>query len=43
VTGQPDATLAVGGTTSAGFVGGYSGPNVLPEVFALNGTVCRTG
>jgi hypothetical protein len=43
VTGQPDTTLAVGGTTSAGFVGGYSGPNVLPEVFALNGTVCRTG
>jgi hypothetical protein len=43
VTGEPNATLAVGGTATAGFVAGYSGPNVLPEVFALNGTVCRTG
>ena len=43
VTGDPDAPLAAGATTSAGFVAGYSGPNVLPEVFALNGTVCRTG
>jgi hypothetical protein len=43
VTGDPNATLASGATTSAGFVAGYSGPNVLPEVFTLNGTVCRTG
>ena len=43
VTGDPGATLAAGGTTSVGFVGGYSGPNVLPEVFALNGTICSAG
>jgi hypothetical protein len=43
VTSDPNATLAAGGTTSVGFVGGYSGPNVPPEVFALNGTVCSTG
>ncbi|GAA2712221.1 cellulose binding domain-containing protein [Actinoplanes palleronii] len=35
--------LAAGATASAGFVGGYSGPNVLPTVFTLNGTVCTTG
>lgn len=34
---------AGGGTVSAGFVARYSGPNVLPSVFTLNGTVCRTG
>ncbi|MFC7547833.1 cellulose binding domain-containing protein [Plantactinospora sp. GCM10030261] len=33
---------ADGGSTSAGFVGAYSGPNVLPSVFRLNGTVCTT-
>ncbi|MER7456033.1 cellulose binding domain-containing protein [Micromonospora sp. NPDC126480] len=33
---------AGGGATSAGFVGGYGGPNVLPSVFRLNGTVCTT-
>ncbi|MEV0648533.1 cellulose binding domain-containing protein [Phytomonospora sp. NPDC050363] len=33
---------AGGGTTNVGFVGGYSGPNVRPTVFTLNGTVCRT-
>ncbi|HZM84280.1 MAG TPA: cellulose binding domain-containing protein [Candidatus Limnocylindrales bacterium] len=32
-----------GGSASAGFVGGYSGPNILPGVFTLNGTVCTTG
>lgn len=38
-----DATLAAaGGTTSIGFVASYSGPNVLPAVFRLNGTVCTT-
>ncbi|GIE82406.1 alpha-L-arabinofuranosidase [Actinoplanes philippinensis] len=35
-----DAALAAGGTASVGFVGSYSGPNVLPTVFTLNGTVC---
>ncbi|SCG75604.1 cellulose binding domain-containing protein [Micromonospora coxensis] len=34
--------IAVGGSTGVGFVGGYSGPNVLPTVFRLNGTVCTT-
>jgi hypothetical protein len=29
-----------GGTANIGFVGNYSGPNVLPAVFRLNGTVC---
>ena len=37
-----DATLAEGGTTTVGFVGAYSGPNVFPTVFTLNGTVCTT-
>jgi hypothetical protein len=40
VTSEPGATLAAGATHTAGFVGGYSGPNVLPEAFTLNGTVC---
>jgi cellulase/cellobiase CelA1 len=40
---EQNAALAVGGTTSAGFVGSYGGPNVLPAVFALNGAVCHTG
>lgn len=40
VTG--DGALAAGGTTTVGFVGAYSGPNVLPGVFTLNGTVCST-
>ncbi|TDB69418.1 cellulose binding domain-containing protein [Micromonospora sp. KC721] len=34
--------IAPGGSTSAGFVGAYSGPNVLPTTFRLNGTVCTT-
>jgi hypothetical protein len=32
-----------GGSASAGFVGGYSGPNIPPGVFTLNGTTCTTG
>jgi hypothetical protein len=41
VTNLPEnPTLAAGGTVNVGFVGGYSGPNVLPSVFTLNGTVC---
>jgi cellulose binding protein with CBM2 domain/fibronectin type III domain protein len=36
-----DATLAAnGGTATAGFVGNYTGPNILPTAFTLNGTVC---
>ncbi|GAB2568024.1 alpha-L-arabinofuranosidase [Paractinoplanes abujensis] len=34
--------LAAGATTNVGYVGNYSGPNVLPEVFTLNGKVCTT-
>ncbi|MFC3738197.1 cellulose binding domain-containing protein [Paractinoplanes deccanensis] len=37
-----DAGLAPGASTNAGFVGSYSGPNVLPTVFTLNGTVCTS-
>jgi hypothetical protein len=33
---EPNATVAVG------FVGGYTGPNIPPGVFTLNGTPCRT-
>ncbi|MET0491649.1 MAG: cellulose binding domain-containing protein [Actinoplanes sp.] len=40
VTGE--GRLEAGATATAGFVGSYSGPNVLPEVFSLNGTVCGT-
>ncbi|WP_344946715.1 cellulose binding domain-containing protein [Actinomadura miaoliensis] len=37
-----NAELAAGGgTVNVGFVAGYSGPNVLPSVFTLNGTVCH--
>jgi hypothetical protein len=36
-------TLAAGGgTANIGFVGGYSGPNITPGVFTLNGTTCTT-
>jgi hypothetical protein len=36
-----DTTLAArGGTTNVGFVAAYSGPNVMPGAFTLNGTVC---
>ncbi|MBO3737421.1 cellulose binding domain-containing protein [Actinoplanes flavus] len=37
-----DGTLAAGASTGAGFVGNYSGPNVLPTVFTLNGNVCTS-
>lgn len=33
---------AGGGSANVGFVGAYSGPNVLPSVFTLNGTICTT-
>jgi cellulase/cellobiase CelA1 len=33
-------TLAAGGTVSVGFVGSYSGPNIPPGSFTVNGTVC---
>jgi hypothetical protein len=31
---------AAGGTTGIGFVGAYTGPNVPPSAFTLNGTLC---
>jgi cellulase/cellobiase CelA1 len=38
-----NASLAAsGGTTNIGFVGNYSGPNILPAAFTLNGTVCTS-
>ncbi|WP_067139603.1 cellulose binding domain-containing protein [Microtetraspora malaysiensis] len=37
-----NGSLATGASTTIGFVGDYSGPNVLPAVFTLNGTVCAT-
>ncbi|WP_045747827.1 cellulose binding domain-containing protein [Actinoplanes rectilineatus] len=37
-----DGTLAAGGSTTIGFVGNYSGPNVLPTVFTLNGNTCTS-
>ncbi|MEO3797565.1 cellulose binding domain-containing protein [Nonomuraea sp. B10E15] len=44
VVNEPGAgTLATGASTSIGFVGDYSGPNVLPSVFKLNGAVCTSG
>ncbi|MEV4728027.1 cellulose binding domain-containing protein [Micromonospora humida] len=35
--------IAAGGSTTAGFVGSYSGPNVPPTGFVLNGTPCTVG
>jgi cellulase/cellobiase CelA1 len=36
-------TLAAGGgTTNIGFVGAYTGPNVPPSAFTLNGTLCTS-
>ncbi|RLP96481.1 cellulose binding domain-containing protein [Micromonospora sp. CV4] len=35
--------IAAGGSVSAGFVGAYSGPNVLPTAFTLNGIRCTSG
>ncbi|MBO0867856.1 MAG: cellulose binding domain-containing protein [Micromonosporaceae bacterium] len=35
-----NATIAPGATVNIGFVAGYDGPDVLPVIFALNGTTC---
>lgn len=37
-----NGSLPTGASTTIGYVGNYSGPNVLPSVFTLNGTVCTT-
>ncbi|MGC5009626.1 cellulose binding domain-containing protein [Streptosporangium sp. DT93] len=43
VVNEPgNGSLATGATATVGFVGNYSGPNTLPAVFTLNGTVCTT-
>ncbi|MGN9844001.1 cellulose binding domain-containing protein [Nonomuraea sp. H19] len=42
VNDSGNGSLPTGASTTIGFVGNYSGPNVLPSVFTLNGTVCRT-
>ncbi|MCO6006058.1 cellulose binding domain-containing protein [Actinoallomurus purpureus] len=34
--------LAAGASVSTGFVAAYTGPNIPPSVFTLNGTVCTT-
>ncbi|WP_084960379.1 cellulose binding domain-containing protein [Thermoactinospora rubra] len=35
-----NGSLATGASATVGFVASYSGPNVLPSVFTLNGSVC---
>jgi Cellulose binding domain/Fibronectin type III domain len=40
VAGQ--SPLAAGTTWNVGFVGGYTGPNVQPVAFKVNGTLCAT-
>ncbi len=42
VNDSGNGKLDTGASTTIGFVGNYSGPNVLPTVFTLNGTVCKT-
>ncbi len=37
-----NAAIAPGATVNIGFVGNYAGPNVLPNLFTLNGTICTT-
>ncbi|MFD0592665.1 cellulose binding domain-containing protein [Catellatospora coxensis] len=34
--------IAPGATVNVGYVGNYQGPNVLPPLFKLNGTLCTT-
>ncbi|GAA4076548.1 cellulose binding domain-containing protein [Nonomuraea soli] len=43
VVNEPSGgSLATGASVTVGYVGNYSGPNVLPSVFTLNGRVCTT-
>ena len=37
-----NASIAPGATISVGYAGNYAGPNLLPALFTLNGTVCTT-
>jgi cellulase/cellobiase CelA1 len=38
-----ESTVAPGASVNIGFVGNYTGPNVLPTAFTLNGNVCAAG
>jgi hypothetical protein len=40
--GFNEKLAAGGGTANVGFVGNYGGPNLLPTVFRLNGTICTS-
>ncbi|PRX64964.1 alpha-L-arabinofuranosidase [Nonomuraea fuscirosea] len=41
VVNEPgNGTLPTGATTTIGYVGDYTGPNVLPKIFTLNGDTC---
>ncbi|MFC7640438.1 cellulose binding domain-containing protein [Streptosporangium lutulentum] len=42
VNDSGNGSLPTGASTTIGFVGNYSGPNVLPATFTLNGSVCTT-
>jgi hypothetical protein len=42
VTVVGNAVIQPGGTVNTGFVGSYSGPNILPSAFTLNGVQCGT-
>ncbi|GAB3892298.1 hypothetical protein GCM10029964_066870 [Kibdelosporangium lantanae] len=42
VTVVGNAVIQPGGTVNTGFVGSYSGPNILPAAFTLNGVQCGT-
>jgi hypothetical protein len=37
-----NASIAPGASINVGFVGNYGGPNPLPNLFTLNGTLCTT-
>jgi hypothetical protein len=37
-----NASIAPGASVNVGFVGNYGGPNLLPNLFTLNGTLCTT-
>ena len=37
-----NGSIAPGASVNIGYVGNYAGPNVLPAVFTLNGSVCTT-
>jgi hypothetical protein len=42
VTVTGNARIEPNGTVSVGYVGNYTGPNIPPAAFTLNGTLCHT-